>query len=229
MLNFLKNKRIFISLPLIATFTSLDQLSKHYMMYIFNQKCSDLESFCTINILPIFNLTYVCNKGVSFGLLNSISHGHIFLSLVAVLISIFFIRMLVKTNDKSEIVSLILILSGAFGNLIDRVQNGCVTDFLHVYYRSYHFPVFNVADCFVTLGAIILIISEAKKFISKKRFKNMVIYFIILSSITGCSCKTKAKILQERSATISSIQKKHGDIIPPIMEESPDISECDIK
>ena len=60
-------------------------------------------------------------------------------------------------NARLEAASLALILGGAIGNVIDRVAYGYVVDFLDVYYGSYHWPAFNIADSAICLGAVLLI------------------------------------------------------------------------
>ena len=64
-----------------------------------------------------------------------------------------------------------LILGGALGNLIDRVSLGYVVDFIHVYYQSYDFPAFNIADSSITLGTILLLIDTF--FLEKYRTQKM--------------------------------------------------------
>jgi len=61
-------------------------------------------------------------------------------------------------KTKLTLVSIVLISAGAFGNLIDRIRNGYVVDFIHWYYKGFDWPVFNVADIYVTIGMIFLII-----------------------------------------------------------------------
>ena len=63
-----------------------------------------------------------------------------------------------KPTAKLEAVSLSLILGGAIGNVIDRIYYGYVIDFLDVYYGSFHWPAFNIADSAICIGAVLLII-----------------------------------------------------------------------
>jgi signal peptidase II len=62
-------------------------------------------------------------------------------------------------------VSLSLVLGGAIGNLIDRVVLGYVIDFIDVYYQSWHWPVFNIADCAITIGVALMVLDS---FLSKE-------------------------------------------------------------
>ena len=60
-------------------------------------------------------------------------------------------------NDTQVAVALMLVLGGAAGNVIDRIRFGYVVDFIDVYYRSWHWPTFNVADSAITIGAILMV------------------------------------------------------------------------
>lgn len=106
-----------------------------------------------------FDLTHARNTGAAFGLLAGEhravgSYILIVFSLAAVGFIIHLLRRLVET-DTGLILSLTFILAGALGNLIDRVFHGEVIDFLDVYWNGYHWPAFNVADSFITVGAVL--------------------------------------------------------------------------
>jgi signal peptidase II len=68
-----------------------------------------------------------------------------------------------KPTAKLEAISLSLILGGAVGNLIDRLLFGYVIDFLDIYYGSYHWPAFNIADSAICVGAVLLILDSFRK------------------------------------------------------------------
>jgi len=106
-----------------------------------------------------FDLTHARNTGAAFGLLAGERRAVgsfilIVFSLAAVGFIIHLLRRLVET-DTGLILSLTFILAGALGNLIDRVFYGEVIDFLDVYWNGYHWPAFNVADSFITVGAVL--------------------------------------------------------------------------
>ena len=108
----------------------------------------------SVNILPcILNFTLVFNKGAAFGLFNNQALLFISLSLVAISAILYYLW---KNNVKDPLLSiaLALILGGALGNLADRVCLGYVIDFIDL--RVW--PVFNVADSSITIGATILAI-----------------------------------------------------------------------
>ena len=70
-------------------------------------------------------------------------------------ISLYVIFLIIKSESKLELIGLSLILGGAIGNGIDRLFNGHVIDFIDLYYRNFHWPAFNFADSFITVGAVL--------------------------------------------------------------------------
>jgi signal peptidase II len=108
-----------------------------------------------------FSLTYIRNTGAAFGIFSG-SHEAFrlpFLIIVS-LIAIGFIFTMLKRLRESETgltIALAFILGGAIGNLIDRVIYGEVIDFLGVYWSNYHWPAFNLADSFITVGVCITV------------------------------------------------------------------------
>jgi signal peptidase II len=112
-----------------------------------------------IDILPVFSLTLTYNTGAAFGFLNDAGGWqNLFFIAVAVVVSGVIIAMVRKLSDDElqTAVALLLILGGALGNVVDRVRLGRVVDFLHVYYGNWSFPIFNIADSAITVGAILL-------------------------------------------------------------------------
>lgn len=113
-------------------------------------------------IIPgFFNLTYVRNKGAAFGFLHSAPESFrepFFLIVPFVMIGVIcLVFWRLKPNQKLSQFSLSLILSGAIGNLIDRLRFGYVVDFLDFYLDAWgHYPAFNVADSCIVVGVIIL-------------------------------------------------------------------------
>lgn len=107
----------------------------------------------------LLDLTHVRNTGAAFGLLAGqrralASYLLIAFSLVAIGFVVHLLRRLSDT-DTGLILSLTFILAGALGNLVDRVLYGEVIDFVDVYWNSWHWPAFNVADSFITVGAVL--------------------------------------------------------------------------
>lgn len=106
-------------------------------------------------IKNFFSLTYVENRGAAFGILQNARWVFIVATAIAIVAMIYY-KFKYKPQGKVINTSLCLILSGAVGNMIDRLRLGYVVDMLEVTFIDY--PVFNVADCFVVIGAILLMI-----------------------------------------------------------------------
>lgn len=143
-------------LKLSALVIVLDQLSKWLIS-------GWLELYQTVEILPFFNLTLAHNYGAAFSFLASAGGWQRwFFVLLAVLISIALTIWLKRlpSSARMEAASLALILGGAIGNVIDRLIYGYVVDFLDVYYGSYHWPAFNIADSAICIGAVLLILDS---------------------------------------------------------------------
>ena len=126
----------------------------------------------TVEIIPgFFNLIHVRNTGGAFGIFGGEkgpvgSVLFVVASLVAVgILVVLFLR--VKEHEKTLAFSLALLLSGAIGNLLDRLSYGEVIDFLDFHVSLYHWPAFNVADSAISIGiglmALELLIKEQKK------------------------------------------------------------------
>lgn len=130
----------------------LDQASKWLAL----QKLTLHES---VPLVPFLNLTLVYNKGAAFGFLSTASGWQnlffIGIALIAAVVILYLLRRM-GTKDRFLAVALMLILGGAIGNLIDRLLYGHVVDFIDVYYGSWHWPAFNVADSAITVGAVMI-------------------------------------------------------------------------
>lgn len=130
-------------------FLFLDQWTKHLIV----QKIP-LHHSVTI-IAGFFNLTHVRNPGGAFGILAGHGSGGFVFFLIFSLVAIgailyYFVRL--GGKDKRLTLPLPLVLSGALGNLIDRLRYGEVVDFLDFYVSSFHWPAFNVADSAISVG-----------------------------------------------------------------------------
>jgi signal peptidase II len=123
-----------------------------------------------INLLPGFNWTLAHNYGAAFSFLHDAGGWQRwFFAGIALVVSggiLFWLRS-VPANARFLACALVLVLGGALGNLYDRMMLGYVVDFVHVYYGTWHFPAFNIADAGITVGAIMLIIDSL--FLEKKR------------------------------------------------------------
>ena len=139
-------------LGVIIVIVTLDQWSKWAIKTSFQL----YESKPVIQ--DIFHFTYVTNDGMAFGL--SFPGGKHILLVMTILLTGFIVGFLWKEKDGHPLVKygLALILSGAIGNLIDRLFYGKVVDFLDVMVGNFHWYIFNVADSAVTVGMVLFII-----------------------------------------------------------------------
>lgn len=134
----------------------LDQISK-YMVLAFFLDQPDRPA-TGIAILPFLDLTLVWNSGISYGLFSANSTVSTLL-LIAMGVAITGFMGWLFWNEKSAIgrAGFVLIIAGAIGNLIDRIVHGAVIDFISPHAFGYYWYVFNIADIWITLGAVMLI------------------------------------------------------------------------
>ena len=113
-----------------------------------------------IIIKDFFSITYINNTGASWGILKNNTYLLIIFSIIAVLILIRYCNSFKK--NRRNILGLGFLLGGILGNLADRILYGYVKDFLDFYIFNYNFPIFNIADIFIVIGVLLLIISILK-------------------------------------------------------------------
>ena len=142
-------------LILSLIFLIVDQISKILVV-----KFLDLNSVTVIK--NFFYLTYTNNTGAAFSILTD---KRIFLVLVGIIIIILLIYYLKKHQIKNTInkIAFALVIGGSLGNLIDRIIRGSVVDFIDIKIFSYNFPIFNLADTFITIGVLLLLININKE------------------------------------------------------------------
>jgi signal peptidase II len=119
-----------------------------------------MQLYQSIPVMPYFNLTYVHNTGAAFSFLSEAGGWQRwFFAVLAALISVAITAWLAKLKQHETLlaVALALILGGAIGNLIDRLAYGYVIDFIDVYYQTWHWPAFNIADSAITIGVVLMI------------------------------------------------------------------------
>lgn len=113
-----------------------------------------------VTVLPGVNLTLGFNTGASFGLLGGMMAGRpLMMAALTGAFTLAFAVMAFRARHGLERLGLALIVGGAVGNIIDRLRQGAVTDFLDLYWRDWHWPAFNVADVAITLGALCILLS----------------------------------------------------------------------
>ncbi|MDK3024421.1 signal peptidase II [Cupriavidus taiwanensis] len=116
-------------------------------------------------VTGFFNLVLVYNKGAAFSFLaDAGGWQRWFFTGLGVVVGAFIVWLLYRhTGQRLFCFAVSLILGGAVGNVIDRVVYGHVIDFLDFYVGRYHWPAFNVADCAITVGAVLLIVDELRR------------------------------------------------------------------
>ena len=150
-----KNTKIFIYIALVLLVLALDRISKIIILNILEN-----DGKVDIYINSFFNLFLVWNKGIGFGLFsfdqNNIYNG---ISLFIFIINLIIVYLIYKEKTPKTYF-LAIILGGSFGNLFDRYYYSAVPDFIDLNFKGYHWFIFNVADIFITLGIICLILDE---------------------------------------------------------------------
>tara|TARA_B110000967_G_C18465558_1_gene354777 strand:- start:69 stop:557 length:489 start_codon:yes stop_codon:yes gene_type:complete len=143
-----------ISLLLIITSFSLDRISK--LKVVNDQLNIDRSVF----INDYLNIDLTWNTGIGFGLLN-LQSGMVYnlISAVITLVILIIILLLIKTNKKDSFFYSIIV-GGALGNLYDRISYFAVPDFIDIHVANYHWFTFNIADIFISIGIIGLILNE---------------------------------------------------------------------
>lgn len=139
-------------LPLFVLILILDIVTKNYFArnYQLGESHPIIDGF--------FNFTLVHNRGAAFGMGSQWSQPFF---LVTTFLALGVVLYLLKQNQKHETlarVGLVMIIAGAVGNVIDRISLGYVIDFLDVYVKNYHWPVFNIADSAISVGAVLFIL-----------------------------------------------------------------------
>ncbi len=154
--NNVKSKRTIAGSYLLAILSFvilviIDQVSKLYIT-------STMKLHDAIPVIDdVFEIHYIQNRGAAWGLFENQQFLFIICTIIACIFGIvFFIKCVNAKKLKALQVCLVLILSGAIGNFIDRISYQYVIDFL--YFKLIDFPVFNIADCYVTVGFFITII-----------------------------------------------------------------------
>ena len=147
--NFIINSLLALSIFL------LDRLSKIYVIYL-DKKYLGSEIFSS----KFLDINLIWNDGIAFGLFSF--DDKMLYDILTILILIVIIALIFMTlgSQGAKKYSLLMILGGAFGNVFDRLFYRAVPDFLDFHVGNYHWFIFNVADIFITLGVIFMIILE---------------------------------------------------------------------
>ena len=156
-----KFKKIILSISLLLIIFTFDRISKILILNIL-EDTGEVD----IYINTFLNFYLVWNKGIGFGLLSS-DQDYFYNIVTALIVFINFVIIFLLFNEKGmKYYFLLIILGGSLGNLFDRIYFRAVPDFIDLNYNGYHWFIFNVADIFITIGIILLILAE---FISYKK------------------------------------------------------------
>ena len=157
-------KKLFNSTLIIVLIFFLDRLSKIYVLSL-----AKINNSVDIFVTEYLNIYLIWNEGIAFGLL-SFSQSSIYniITVLIVIISLVVYTLIIKTND-IRFYFYSLVFGGATGNLFDRLYYSAVPDFIDLHIHNYHWFIFNVADIFITIGVICLILVEL---IFNKSLKN---------------------------------------------------------
>jgi signal peptidase II len=149
----MRNKSKTLIFVIIILLIAADQLSKHLLIKYFHNDGAE------IILLPFVSIVYLWNRGVSFGMFAKLEYSNYIFMAFAIIITSVLSYLLLRTKKKLEIVSYCLIISGAVGNIIDRILYGAVFDFIYFHVGEFHWPAFNIADSVISIGVMFLIIN----------------------------------------------------------------------
>jgi signal peptidase II len=149
-----------VSAILIALIVALDQYTKA----VFSGGWRLGES---LPVVPgFFSLTYVRNRGGAFGLMSDLPEAwRVAFFVVFAIVTVSVLVMMLRGTPASDLLqrfAITAVIGGAAGNLYDRVRYGEVVDFLDVYVGDWHWPAFNVADSFISVGVVLLLIGSLR-------------------------------------------------------------------
>lgn len=143
-----KQKSVFFYSTTFLLFLLLDQVTKFWALA--HLRTQDKY------ILPVLDLSFSWNRGISWGLLNRFSrHGFMILTLFIAVIILFFLYYCIdQYRQKKTVFCETLVLSGAISNLFDRIYHGAVIDFIDLHVGGWHWPTFNIADVCIVVGVL---------------------------------------------------------------------------
>lgn len=170
--SFSERKKLFLlGIIIAATAATLDLYSK-YLIFDFLDEMYVEQNLPSpqLQITSFFNLVKVWNRGVSFGMFHHLESAKYIILLVNITILIILFFWLYNNKSHYLTWAIGLIIGGALGNIIDRIYNSAVADFLDFYIGKYHWPAFNIADSCVFIGVVLLLFENvfAKKIKDKK-------------------------------------------------------------
>ena len=148
-------KFFYIDLFAILSIFLIDRISKIYIISLYEKNSSS-----ELYVAKYLNINLIWNEGIAFGLL-SFDQSSIYTAITALIVitSIVVLVFIIKTGD-IRFYFYLFIFGGALGNLFDRFYYNAVPDFIDLHINSYHWFIFNIADIFITIGVLCLILVE---------------------------------------------------------------------
>ena len=144
-------RRIILFSAAVANLLLLDQIVKAASV-------SSLRGRPPVEVIPnLFNLAYVENRGCAWGMLQ----GHVWplaVFAIAAMGLLIWKRRSIFPKGAAGVLAEMLLYAGILGNLVDRIARGCVVDMFDFHWGVHHFPVFNVADSYITVAAVLLLV-----------------------------------------------------------------------
>lgn len=136
---------------LVVAAAAIDQATKVAAVWL-------LSPGAVVPVLPGFNLKLGFNEGASFGMLAGIMEGKpLLMAALTGVLTLILAVMAFRARRPFERAGFALVAGGAVGNIVDRLRQGAVTDFVDLYWRDWHWPTFNGADIAITLGAFLIL------------------------------------------------------------------------
>ena len=148
----MKHRAFVFGLVVIAVVFAVDQWTKQLAIDGLSNPHRVIE------VTPFMNFLLAWNSGVSFGLFQGQAPWVMIAATAAITIG--FLIWMWRTRDRLLGIALALVIGGSVGNLVDRLRHGAVTDFIDMHVAGYHWPVFNIADSAITIGAVLLLIDS---------------------------------------------------------------------
>ena len=149
------NKEFAINFSVILSIFCIDRLTKVYVIFL-NEKNMSSELF----VSKYLNINLIYNDGIAFGLLSFDDKLYYdLLTGIICLITLIILWMIFKTKG-TEKFAFMMVFGGSLGNIFDRLYYSSVPDFIDIHFRGFHWFIFNVADIFITLGVVFMILLE---------------------------------------------------------------------
>ena len=149
------SKTFYINFIIILSIFLIDRLTKLYVIFL-----DKINSGSEIYASKFLNIYLIWNDGIAFGLLSFNENiFYNFLTFFILIIILVILYMISKSNGFKKY-SLLMILGGALGNVYDRIFSRAVPDFIDIHIGNFHWFIFNVADIFITIGVIFMILLE---------------------------------------------------------------------